>query len=238
MPIGTVVIRKREQGRRRRLARYIKIRNDGPPGRRWILYARWWWEKHRGPVPAGHNVLHRDGQELNDKPENLILGTPGMRLVLAHRRDPEMSARNRASASAGTAEFNRLSGKLHRLREFLGRYWYPVLDTHGVILNVPFRRRKTLMKWFKMDVAWYPKNGRAKKVVSRGVQETGIRPVRGGDFAHEHYQSYVKLDPEWDLPSGRSVMDGRSRQKLEALHETEAWKLAQVASKLDLSLRK
>lgn len=239
MPIGTVVIRQsHDNGRMKRNRRFIKVRNDGPKARRWVLYSRWWWEKNKGPVPAGKVVFHKDGDELNDAPDNLAVGTLGEKLQYAHKRDPEMSARNRKNASAGTADFNRLTGKLHRLREFLKEYWYPVLDNHAVILNVPFRKRKPLMKWFGMDMSSYPKNGHGKTVIARGIRETGIRAVLGKDLAHAHYETYVKLDPEWKLPAGRSVMNGKAREKIEALLGTDLWKRAEEAAKLDLILRK
>jgi len=70
LPVGTVRIRKHSKRVR---ARMIKIRDDGPKGRRWITWARWWWLNNRGPIPPGMRVTHRDGDSLNDDPDNLVL---------------------------------------------------------------------------------------------------------------------------------------------------------------------
>lgn len=83
LPLGTIVIRKANKGGGK--VRMIKIRMDGPTGLRWINYARWWWEENRGLVPPGKLVLHADGRTLNDKPENLVLGGPADKVLLAHR---------------------------------------------------------------------------------------------------------------------------------------------------------
>lgn len=238
MPIGTVVIRQRHKKGSRHKARYVKIRNDGPPGRRWILFSRWWWERHRGAVPVGYIVIHKDGKELNDKPSNLILATPGMKLKLAHARSPEMSEANRKSASAGTAEFNRVAGKLNRLRVLLRGYWYPVLDSHGVILNVPFRRRKALLAWFGADVSLYPTNGSAARAVKRATLSTGIRPVRGSALEQAYYKAYSRIDPEWKVGGGGLTKSGLDEERIALLLTTDLWKRAEEASKLDLRHRK
>jgi hypothetical protein len=54
-PIGTIRIR----GHNGNQVRFIKVRDFGPIGRRWIQFARWWWEQNRGPVPAGKRVVER-----------------------------------------------------------------------------------------------------------------------------------------------------------------------------------
>lgn len=37
----------------------------------WVLYHRWLWEKHEGPIPEGHNVTFKDGNAKNCVFENL-----------------------------------------------------------------------------------------------------------------------------------------------------------------------
>lgn len=238
MEIGTIVIRQRAKNGRRHLARYVKVLDTGPPSRRWMLFSRWWWENNRGPIQAGHIVIHKDGDELNDKPGNLILATPGMKLKLAHVRDPAMSAVNREMASAATAEYNRVAGKLHRLRVMLKGYWYPVLDSNGVVFNVPFRRRKTLLAWFGADMSLYPANGQASRAVKKAVLDTGVRPVRGADLESAYYATYSRLDPEWKIGSGRSGKSSKDEERVNLLMGTDLWKRAEEASKLDLRHRK
>src|SRR5687767_7726725 len=83
-PLGTV--RERDAGNGQ-LVRMIKVRMDGPTGLRWIPYAKWWWEQHRGPAPAGRRVCHADGNLLNDDPRNLVALTPGEVFNLYHKLD-------------------------------------------------------------------------------------------------------------------------------------------------------
>lgn len=238
LPIGTVVIRQRNKGHRRRLARYIKVRMDGPKTGRWILYSRWWWEKNRGPVPPGQLVIHKDGDEMNDSPDNLILGTPGTKIVLAHRRDPEMSQRNHKNAAAGTAEYNRLAGKLHRLREILPLYWYPVVNSVRVILNVPFRRCKGVLEAFGANVGRYPANGRARKVVERATAAIGVRPVRGADLSREEYADHLRVDPEFQVGAGHVRLSESQEERVKLLRTSQIWRLAEEAAKKDLRERK
>lgn len=194
LPLLTVVIRKHNGYE----ARFIKTRMDGESCRRWRPFARWWWEKNRGPVPPGQLVLHEDGDELNDDPKNLVLGTPGMKLKLAHERDPRWSREQHGRAAAGCAEFNRKNGRINRAANFLKNYWYPVNDDLGVILNVPFRKRKRMLSCFGVDVSRYPKNGHGKNpgsTVQRALRSCRIKPVRSVDLALRRYSTCCLIDP-------------------------------------------
>lgn len=60
VPLGTVTIR--QDGKKR--LRFVKVKMDGPPKNRWTKYARWWWEKNKGPgraagPPRGRRYLER-----------------------------------------------------------------------------------------------------------------------------------------------------------------------------------
>ena len=48
LPLGTV--RVRVHNTRGQRVRLIKVRDDGPKGRRWMGLARHWWLKNRGPI--------------------------------------------------------------------------------------------------------------------------------------------------------------------------------------------
>jgi hypothetical protein len=239
MAVGTVVIRRdTEPNGRRRCSRYIKIRNDGPPGRRWILYSRWWWEKNRGPVPPGHLVLHKDGDTLNDEPKNLMTGTCAMKFVLAHKRDAKWSKDQHVRAAAGCAEWNRRNGRVNRARNFLKNYWYPVVDDMGVILNIPFRRRKRVLACFGIDVSGYPANGHGKKPASkvqRALRASRVRPVRSQEFSLRRYSTYCILDPA--SMTYRGPMDSVA-QLVAQLERMEIWQFAEKQAKKDLCERK
>lgn len=132
---GTVSIRVRRRGRRIRRVRMIKL-----PNGRWVNYARWWWEEHRGPIPEGMRVAHLDGDGLNDDPDNLVLASPGDVAFLCHERDPAMSEANFAKLREATAEHNRLRARINRLDRWMPTRWYPVCRFEMKILNDPSRR--------------------------------------------------------------------------------------------------
>lgn len=236
LPLGAITLRSDRVNGRRQLVRYVKVRMDGPPASRWMLYARWWWERNKGPVPAGKLVLHMNGKELDDRPENLALGTPGDKVALAHMRDPEWSKEQHRRCGAATAEHNRFAGKLHRLRYVLPGYWYPVWDREGVIFNSPFRRRTGLLRFFFVDCSEYPMNGRARKFMEQ--IQAAIRPVRGRDLDAGILQTYLRVDPEFVVSTGREKLSDEDEQRLKALRETEVWKAAERAAKSDLRERK
>lgn len=234
MDVGTVVIRRdTDPGGRIRASRYVKVRDSGPPGQRWILYARWWWEKHRGAVPHGELVLHKDGDGLNDEPSNFILGTPGMKLQIAHR-DRQWSRDQHRRAAAGCAEFNRRIGRIHRARNFLKNYWYPVIDDMGVILNIPFRKRKRVLACFGVDVSKYPANGHGKKphsVVQRALGACRARPVRSSELSLKRYGNYCLFDPASKKYSG--PMPCSVGQLVAQLERMGLWSFAEKYAKKD-----
>jgi hypothetical protein len=122
-PVGTVRVRKLTRGR----ARWIKVRMDGPPAKRWKLYATWLWEKHRGPVPRGKNVLHRDGDTLNDDLGNLILGGHADRAFLFQSRSEANFKRAMRACHAGAAKHNRERAAARDLAgELREGKWYAV----------------------------------------------------------------------------------------------------------------
>jgi hypothetical protein len=76
----------------------VKVRNDGPRGRRWITLARAWWLENRGPIPPGM----RDGDPLNDDPANYMLATAGDVAYLAREWDPDLDRRNAEACRVAT----------------------------------------------------------------------------------------------------------------------------------------
>lgn len=58
----------------------------------WMLYHRYKWEKHRGPIPKSHIVWFKDGDTMNTKLSNLELihrGEGARRNVRSFRALPE-----------------------------------------------------------------------------------------------------------------------------------------------------
>lgn len=76
--------------RRGRPRRWIKVNDDGPISRRWIPYARYVWLKNGGTIPDGHFVRHKDGDQLNDSPDNLHVVNRSQNIILNEELRPEM----------------------------------------------------------------------------------------------------------------------------------------------------
>ncbi len=235
LPLGAIVVRMKNGVP----ARFVKVRMGGKSGRRWIQYGKWWWEKNNGPVPDGQLVLHKDGDAMNDHPSNFTIGTPGTKLALRHARDPEWSKLQHESAAAACGEWNRRQGRINRSRNFLKYYWYPVVDEMGVILNVPFRRRKRLLACFGADVSEYPNNGIGRKSssgVQKALRTSHVRPVRSEELSNRCYSTYCLSDPA--SRSFRGPMGHSEDQVVRQLERMNIWPAAERYAKKDLKERK
>lgn len=86
-PIGAERITK--DGIRQR-----KVRDDGPPQRRWKSVHSIMWEERNGPIPKGHIVVFRDGNTAHIEHENFELITRAelMRRNTIHNYPPELKA--------------------------------------------------------------------------------------------------------------------------------------------------
>ena len=122
--VGTIQVRgdhatrrQRRGGRRpakpkRVYRRWIKVRDDGPPVRRWQVYARWLWEQANGPLPAGLLIIHLDGDSMNDDPSNHAPATRAQSLALLRKLRPDVEKlRRRKCAAAMRRRKGRPSGK-------------------------------------------------------------------------------------------------------------------------------
>lgn len=234
MPVGTVVIRSDTSPTGRRICtRYVKVKDDGPPGRRWINYARWWWLTNKGPIPAGKLVLHKDGDVLNDDPSNFVLGGPAEKLLIAHS-DKKWSREQHARAASACAESNRRRGRAFRAKRFVKHTWYPVVDEMGVILNLPFRKRKRVLASFGIDVSRYPANGHGKKSgseVQRALRSCRVRPEKSSELASRRYSTYCLLDPATRTCTG--PMSASLHQIVAQLNRMDIWVYAEKHAKKD-----
>ena len=232
-PLGAIVIRSDKVGAygssRRIRVRYIKIKMEGPTGLRWMGYARWWWTKNRGPIRAGMMVLKRNGDSLDDSPENLFLGGPGDKIQLAHKLDPEMSLRNRESCREGTRAFNRLSSKLARSRSPLSSYWYAVVDAAMAIIDLPQKSRPILLSMLGADTSSLPANGRGPSF-TKAAESIGVRLARGRDLGVGLLGGYIRIDTETGVGIGdRARMDS---VEIREFMKTDLWKRAEAAGKI------
>lgn len=234
VPLGTIVLRI--SSNKKQLVRMVKVRMDGPPQKRWMEYARWWWEKNRGPVPPGKLVLHMDGDALNDEPANIAVGTAGDKIAMAHLRDPEWSRKQHEGAAAACAEHNRLRGQIFNLRNTIMSNWYPVWDAEGIIFSVAFRKRKALYAWFGADVRSYPSvNGASRKALEQ--IECVVRPVRGRDLKAGILDSYARVAPEFQISTGKDNFSAKEDRRMDLLSKTGIWSRALEAARTPSHLR-
>lgn len=230
-PIGTIRVRRTFTNGRDVEERWIKVSDTGPSQKQWKMYARWWWEENRGPVPPGKGVIHKNGNSMDDRPENLMVGGPGDRIRLAHLNNPEMSKRNMRTVHEGCAAWNRKQARLFRFQNIVKNCWYPVVEGRRVILNVPFRKRLGLLRSFGADVSRIPMSGHGPEVL-RAIEQAGVVPVPGTDLAKSPYTAYTRVDLEMGIANpGEAGRDAERRVK--ALEDTAIWRYAKAAAARD-----
>lgn len=164
-PLGTVRVRKRSAHHR---VRVVKVRMDGPQKQRWAVCARLWWERNRGPVPPDKHVIHQDGDDLNDDPANLALGTCTDRAYLGLERLRARGLDPYARTRAGCAEHNR---KRAQARDLLGelrpRQWYAVDHDARTVVGPCGKTRVSVYRWLGFAP---PPGWRTSALVWRAVQ--------------------------------------------------------------------
>lgn len=89
-PIGTVIIKKDIKGK---LRRFIKTEESPDRNKRWVLYSRWLWAKHHGPIPKGCDVHHKDRDTLNDTLSNYAAVTKSQHAKIHERERLEARVR-------------------------------------------------------------------------------------------------------------------------------------------------
>lgn len=134
-PVGTVRVMRKSRGNPKR---WVKVREDGPKGRRWQPLARVLWERAHGPVPRGKRVGHLDGDVMNDDLSNLALFGPSDAAgVWADRaseaeREAAEARRIRASAKANRG----WAAARHALGVLALERWY-LVDDEGRVITGP-----------------------------------------------------------------------------------------------------
>ncbi len=229
-PVGAVVTRLQWCNGRPIKERWIKVSDNGPSRRRWMPYARWWWEKNNGAVPCGKLVLHRNGKSHDDQPENLILGGPGDRFRIWHERNKNGSAKNHAACGASARERNRRVSREFLIKNINPRYWYPVLKGKKVILNLPFRRSWNILRAFGVDDSKYNTDAFPSQ---EAIAESPVLPVEGKELLRS-YGAYFRVDPAMGVASG--PRRGRERL-LGRVHASAIWKIVTKLYDVDIKKR-
>lgn len=134
-PIGTTSVWVETRRKQKFQYRVIKVSHHGRQRQRWRPLARHWWESNISPIPEGYQILHRDGNSLNDDPSNLVL-TRSERFTLILAARPGSAERRRKRQAIGVVRSNqtRSHDGLSRTRP---RMWYVVLPASRAIVWLP-----------------------------------------------------------------------------------------------------
>ena len=133
-PIGSICVHTRKTANgRKSIRRTIKVASN-----KWCLYAKWLWEQTNGPVPPGMRVAHKDGDTMNDAPDNLILATADDILAMAQIKNPRAFDRGHILAGKTSIEAHHWRSIGFRMRNWVKRMFYPVDFEKRRIWNLPF----------------------------------------------------------------------------------------------------
>lgn len=136
MPLGTV----RPMKRWGTLINMVKVSHHGPKWERWRPQAVIEAEKQMGPLPASHQVYHRDGDSLNDASENLVVAREN-RLQINLERSRTSQRKQHVRRTAAVQRSNRMRGRIRRSVQLSRERFYPVSHTLRTILLQPFRTK-------------------------------------------------------------------------------------------------
>lgn len=148
-PIGTVRIKSRTVRKQERRQRFIKVSHHGGYRDRWQPFARVWWEQNVGPIPDGHQVIHKDGDSLNDSPSNLVLAREDRFRLLFQSRS-EAARHLRIRRAAAVAKSNRDRARVYT-SQISPNAWYVVLPRSKAIVWIPCRSRREATELFTAE---------------------------------------------------------------------------------------
>lgn len=207
LPIGTITTRKSGQ----QVQRFVKVSHHGHWRNRWRPVARHWWEQHHGPIPEGHQVYHRDGDPLNDAPDNLVLAREDrLKLILSSRGN---SRRQRTRQRTAVAKSN-----LERARVYNAvlrpRAWYIVLPVSMAILWVPCRSRPEAKELFspeaiaelcaKDEAILTRRDSRTRNIepfeVGHPILYCRGRTIEAGSGQDGQFEGFIRLIPDTRKP--------------------------------------
>jgi hypothetical protein len=138
-PIGTIHIKTRTSRKQIRKQRFIKVSHHGGYRNRWRPFARHWWEQHVGQIPAGCQVFHRDGDSLNDEPENLILAREQrFAQIFAVRANAKETQKKRQAQAV--VKSNRLRAQINA-SQMRPKSWYLILPLSRAVIWIPWHNR-------------------------------------------------------------------------------------------------
>jgi hypothetical protein len=149
-----------------RQQRFIKSSYHGNWRRQWRPLSRHWWETQVGPIPKGYQIFHRDGDSLNDAPENLILACSN-RFAITFAINPEASRKRVHNQRSAVRRSNkRRHVELRAARDALLR-----ADAYYVVLHGP-----SLILWRSFDSMTAARQASPPAVLNAWLQQDQILP--------------------------------------------------------------
>lgn len=136
MPLGTV----RQMKRWGTLINMVKVSHHGTKWQRWRPQSMIEVEQRDGTIPLEHQVYHRDGDSLNDSPDNLIV-TRSNRLQLNLQRSRSSRKRQQERRATAVRRANRIRGRVGRSVQIRLSQFYPVCHATRTIILKPFRTK-------------------------------------------------------------------------------------------------
>lgn len=189
-PLYSIRVRHNRGSKGNKTVRVIKVRSAGTKSGRWIQYARFVWEQAHGPVPADRQVLHRDGNLMNDNLSNLFLGTPADKVALFHTMNPRGSAENYAKCRKATARHNVERARFYRSFRWT-KGWYAVMPVVGQVLNCPRKKRTIVAREMGIEADWRTCRSAMMGFPNRNLMAAcvlavmrSMDPIRSRDLVH------------------------------------------------------
>lgn len=145
-----------------RRQQFVKCSYHGNWRRQWRPFSRYWWETNIGPIPTGYQIFHRDGDSMNDTPDNLLLACEN-RFSILFNHSPEASTKRRSKQRTSIQRSNRRRHREQRdARDALlrGDAFYVVLHGPSLIFWRSFQSetdagkatpQDSLRRWLQHD---------------------------------------------------------------------------------------
>lgn len=175
--------------------KFVKVSYHGPYRRRWRPFSRHWWETNVGPIPTGYQVFHRDGDSLNDSPDNLVLCREN-RFALLFASNPKAAERRARASRRGVRRANKMRHEVMRSARgalFNPESWYVCLHELKLVVWKPFVTKSLAGDRLTSETirGWLARDGMELPEGVDVLQGSTIRSLSGPDGAMEGYSRFV-----------------------------------------------
>jgi hypothetical protein len=175
--------------------KFVKVSYHGPYRKRWRPLSRHWWETNVGPIPPGYQVFHRDGDSLNDSPDNLVLVREN-RFALLFANNPAAAERRARASRRGVRRANKMRHEVMRSARgalFNPAAWYVCLHELKLVVWKPFVTKSLASDRLTAETirGWLVRDGMLLPEWVDVLQGSAIQSLSGPDGAMEGYSRFV-----------------------------------------------